>query len=56
MCSCRVIVGMLRVFAGRFAIIVSRTERKHATGAEQNCTTWVVPDGPGLARGWGLSP
>ena len=37
----------------RTNLSVSRAERKHATGAEQNCTTWVVPDGPGLAGGVG---
>ena len=27
--------------------------RKGVSRAERNCTTWVVPDGPGLAGGVG---
>ena len=34
-------------------IRVSRAAAKRTTGAEQNCTTGVMPDGHGLAGGAG---
>ncbi len=35
---------------------VSRAAAKRTTGAEQNCTTGVMPDGHGLAGGAGVPP
>ena len=35
---------------------VSRAAAKRTTGAEQNCTTGVMPDGHGLADWAGVSP
>ena len=35
---------------------VSRAAAKHDIGAEECCTTWVMPDGHGLAGGVGVPP
>ena len=45
--------GIQQTDGGTVMAYVIVNWRKGVSRAERNCTTWVVPDGPGLAGGVG---